>query len=68
MPNIFNLDEDVEAVRALSLEALKAAARGQGELAPKARRAFAAYEASIAAGKTEKDAIGEAQAALSGRH
>ena len=68
MPNIHNLDEDVEAVRALSLAALEAAGNGKGKLAPKARRAYQAYKLAMDAGKTEKDAIGEAQAALNGRH
>ena len=54
MPNIHNLDEDVEAVRALSLAALEAAGNGKGKLAPKARKAFKAYKAAMDAGKTRR--------------
>ena len=68
MPNIHNLDEDVEAVRALSLAALEAAGRGQGKLAPKARRAHKAYTAAIAAGESEGEAIKAALSVLEGRH
>ena len=67
-PNIYNLDEDVEAVHQLSLAALEAAGNGKGKHAPKARRVYQAYKLAMDGGATEDDAVQATQAALSGRH
>ena len=58
------LDQSIEAVRALSLAALEAAARGSSKDAGSAAKAFAAYTAAMNDGASEDDAIQAAQGAL----